>query len=412
MREQMAHREGLMIRLFEVTEVVDFSAGRKNVRCHWFVIERKRPLFGPNSSLAVLLPGRDRGGRSRSGFRVLRPRNFLPQTRLRLSLSSHALACTSTSEIKPAKLPISNDRKSFEALLAERGYHDMLVLHDSAGNEFGFCSELLRRRAGWRKRRFSDQRIELAHALKLELHEATEFGSVLVVSRLHAIFLSDITWRRECNMGRPSHDELDLIQDPETGLALLAKRPGEETPVQERQPQFWQSQFAYWQAWRAGDVEAFARAVTCCTSYNRPPPLWLCRAGYELYEQCRPDDEKREHGDLRKHFLRWEAVEPGARAAPREIRATTKRRFTATLFGRRRRSSWRAGTPRPAPRRCAKVMHWSGAPAARWSRCRTTGARWSGGAKKKSRANSSGGPADHRGRTPRSSLPRRIPKTR
>ena len=27
-------------------------------------------------------------------------------------------------------------------------------------------------------------------------------------------------------------DELDLIQDPETGLALLSKRPDEETPEQ------------------------------------------------------------------------------------------------------------------------------------------------------------------------------------
>ena len=41
-----------MTRLFEVTEVVDLiSAGRKNVRCHWFVIQRERPLFGPNGSL-------------------------------------------------------------------------------------------------------------------------------------------------------------------------------------------------------------------------------------------------------------------------------------------------------------------------------------------------------------------------
>ena len=110
-------------------------------------------------------------------------------------------------------------------------------------------------------------------------------------------------------MGQPSSNELDLIQDPETGLALLAKHPGEETPVQTRNREFWQYQFVYWQAWRAGDVEAIAHAVTCCRSYNRTPPLWLCRAGYELHEQCRTDDEKREHGDLRKHFLRWKAVE-------------------------------------------------------------------------------------------------------
>ena len=40
-----------MIKLFEVTEVVDLSAGRKNSHCRWFVILRKSPLFGPNGSL-------------------------------------------------------------------------------------------------------------------------------------------------------------------------------------------------------------------------------------------------------------------------------------------------------------------------------------------------------------------------
>ena len=110
-------------------------------------------------------------------------------------------------------------------------------------------------------------------------------------------------------MDLPSSSELELIQDPEIGLALLAKCAGEETPEQTRNRQFWQSQFMYWQDWRAGDVEAIAHAVTCCMFYNRPPPLWLCRAGYELREQCRSDDEKRERGALREHFLRWKAVE-------------------------------------------------------------------------------------------------------
>ena len=110
-------------------------------------------------------------------------------------------------------------------------------------------------------------------------------------------------------MDLPSSSELELIQDPEIGLALLAKCAGEETPVQTRNREFWQYQFMYWQAWRAGDVEAIAHAVTCCMSYNRPPPLWLCRAGYELHEQCRAGDEKRELGALREHLARWKAVE-------------------------------------------------------------------------------------------------------
>ena len=67
-------------------------------------------------------------------------------------------------------------------------------------------------------------------------------------------------------MDLPSSSELELIQDPEIGLALLAKCAGEETPVQTRNREFWQYQFMYWQAWRAGDVEAIAHAVTCCMS--------------------------------------------------------------------------------------------------------------------------------------------------
>jgi hypothetical protein len=110
-------------------------------------------------------------------------------------------------------------------------------------------------------------------------------------------------------MGPPSSDELNLIQDPETGLALLSKCPGEETPAQELQHQFWQAQFTHWQEWRAGDARAVWRAVTCCAFYKRPPPLWLCRASIELYERCRPNNEKRERSDLTEHFLRWEAVE-------------------------------------------------------------------------------------------------------
>ena len=107
----------------------------------------------------------------------------------------------------------------------------------------------------------------------------------------------------------PSSNELNLIQDPETGLALLAKCAGEETPAQTRNREFWQYQFLCWRAWRAGDVEAIAYAVTCCMSYYRPPPLWLCRAGYELHEQCRAGDEKRQLGALREHIARWKAVE-------------------------------------------------------------------------------------------------------
>src|SRR5262249_43948620 len=47
-------------------------------------------------------------------------------------------------------------------------------------------------------------------------------------------------------MDQPSSDELNLIQDPENGLALLTKRPAEETPAQELQRLFWEAQFTHW----------------------------------------------------------------------------------------------------------------------------------------------------------------------
>lgn len=127
-----------MIRLFEVTEVVDLSAGRKNVHCHWFVILRKRPLFGPNGSLqpdylGVIAAGahdQDCEFAAEEFFTADEAKAFAELARTRLHIRV---------KIEPAKLPISNDSKSFEALLAERGCHDMLVLHDSAGNELDFA---------------------------------------------------------------------------------------------------------------------------------------------------------------------------------------------------------------------------------------------------------------------------------
>ena len=110
-------------------------------------------------------------------------------------------------------------------------------------------------------------------------------------------------------MGLPSSSELDLIQDPETGLALLAKCAGEATPEQELHRLFWQNQFTLWQDHLGGDVMAVPHAVICCAFYKQRPPLWLCRAGIELGERCRSDAEKRERRDLAEHFLRWEAAE-------------------------------------------------------------------------------------------------------
>jgi len=101
---------------------------------------------------------------------------------------------------------------------------------------------------------------------------------------------------------------LDLIRDPETGLALLAKCPPAETPEQERERQFWQLQFTAWRDLLAGDTLAVSRAVIDCALFDRPPPFWLQKASVSRDMQCMPDGEKRARRDMNKHWLRWKAV--------------------------------------------------------------------------------------------------------
>ena len=116
-------------------------------------------------------------------------------------------------------------------------------------------------------------------------------------------------WTRcECNMDLPSSSELNLIGDPETGLALLAKCSAAKTPEQEQERQFWQLQFTDWRDWLAGDVLAVARGVTDCSLFNRPPPFWLLKANVSLCMQSMSDADKRSRRDIQKHWLRWKAV--------------------------------------------------------------------------------------------------------
>src|SRR5215475_7986982 len=109
-------------------------------------------------------------------------------------------------------------------------------------------------------------------------------------------------------MGQPSSDELNLIEDPETGLALLAKCPAAETSEEKRERQFWQLQFVAWRDWRAGDTLAVSRAVIDCALFIRSPPFWLQKASVSLGMQCMSDGEKRSRRDMNEHFLRWKAV--------------------------------------------------------------------------------------------------------
>jgi hypothetical protein len=102
---------------------------------------------------------------------------------------------------------------------------------------------------------------------------------------------------------------LDHIEDPETGLAILAKRPAKLTPEQALSCRFWQNQFTLWRDYRAGDVMAVWYAAASCALSKRSPPAWLGKAISELCWQSIPAAERRERVDLARHKFHWEAVQ-------------------------------------------------------------------------------------------------------
>lgn len=110
-------------------------------------------------------------------------------------------------------------------------------------------------------------------------------------------------------MDQPTFDELNLIPDPETGLALLAKCRGPKTPEQEQEHQFWRLQFTEWRNQLAGDVQAVGRASVDCELFGRSPPMWLLKAISSLCVQQMSPNDKRAHGAMMGHFRRWKAVQ-------------------------------------------------------------------------------------------------------
>src|SRR5262245_49800500 len=90
----------------------------------------------------------------------------------------------------------------------------------------------------------------------------------------------------ECDMGAGGKRILlDLIGDPEEGIALLCKDPPNETPEQRKLRKFWLFQFECWRNWRAGDSVAYVRAVMSCYTDRRPPPRWVKDASIEFIER-------------------------------------------------------------------------------------------------------------------------------
>jgi hypothetical protein len=109
-------------------------------------------------------------------------------------------------------------------------------------------------------------------------------------------------------MNLPSSDELNLIRDPEVGLALLAKCPAAKTPEQTREHQFWQLQFTDWRDWLAGDVLAVSRGITDCWLFKQPPPFWLLKAISSLCHGRMSDGEIHDCSTMNTHYQRWKAV--------------------------------------------------------------------------------------------------------
>ena len=101
---------------------------------------------------------------------------------------------------------------------------------------------------------------------------------------------------------------LDLITDPEEGIALLSKDPPDETPEQRRLRKFWLFQFECWRNWQAGDSTAFVRAVIHCRAEHQPPLRWLCNASLEFLEQGISRLEQKGQTAFLMHHARWTAV--------------------------------------------------------------------------------------------------------
>src|SRR5262245_28985490 len=131
-------------------------------------------------------------------------------------------------------------------------------------------------------------------------------------------------------MDQPTFGELNpipdfnLVPDPETGLALLAKCPAAKTPEEEQERQFWRLQFMSWRDCLAGDVLAVSRALIDCSLFNSSPPFWLQKASVARDMQCMSDGEERARRDMNIHWHRWKAVKLVRGRHPKDPRNFTR----------------------------------------------------------------------------------------
>jgi hypothetical protein len=132
---------------------------------------------------------------------------------------------------------------------------------------------------------------------------------------------------------------LDDIRDPEAGLALLSKRPDEETPEQSRRRRFWTFVFTEWRDGLAGDSLAFMRALLACSYRGEAPPRGLVDALIAREIERMSQEERQDHAAMTRHKARWEAM----RAALAKGRSYEAARAAASA---RLASSDAAGEPR------------------------------------------------------------------
>jgi hypothetical protein len=110
-------------------------------------------------------------------------------------------------------------------------------------------------------------------------------------------------------MGDVAGTVLEEIRDPEAGLALLAKRPDQETPQSRTLRRFWTFVFEGWRDGLAGDTLGFMRALLACNYCGKPPPRGLVDAMIAQASKLMSPEEQQDQVALARHKARWEAMQ-------------------------------------------------------------------------------------------------------
>jgi hypothetical protein len=103
---------------------------------------------------------------------------------------------------------------------------------------------------------------------------------------------------------------LDIIQDPEAGLAAIESDwPDEGTPEQRRYRRAWIFVLKEWRDGLAGDTLAFMRALLVCHYLGEPPLYGLLMALTARVVEQMSKEEQQDHAALARHRARWKAMQ-------------------------------------------------------------------------------------------------------